>query len=263
MFFHKKTAPLNQKRLADHLPKGMTLTFLEETHSTNDVAKELAKAGVEHGHVVIARTQSGGKGRMGRSFSSEVGGLYLSFIVRGKMATDPTFLTFSAAVAAANAIESQTKKKVGIKWVNDLWINKRKCAGILVEGIYDETLQKTTAAVVGIGINVYNLLPSELAHSATTLLKAGGFFGNITNLAISLCAHLWQAYTPSASLPYEEYKSRMVLYGKAVFISTPNETFRATVLDVAEDGGLLVKDSQGHLQKLTAGEVSLHNTPIE
>jgi len=119
--------------------------------STNTTAKELAAAGASEGTVVIARRQTAGRGRLGRSFSSPEGGVYMSLILRPAADTDPGLVTSCGAVAVARAIRRQCDLPVGIKWVNDLFIHGRKVCGILAEGVLDPT-GGLTAIVLGLGI---------------------------------------------------------------------------------------------------------------
>ena len=109
--------------------------FLEETDSTNRVAKELARQGAKHGTAVLARRQSAGRGRMERRFFSPEGGLYLSVILRPDIPPeDLPLMTPMAATAVWRAVEKLTGICLGIKWVNDLYLGDKKVCGILCEG---------------------------------------------------------------------------------------------------------------------------------
>ena len=112
--------------------KNVNFFAFKKIDSTNIYAKNLAKNGADEGTVLIAREQTDGKGRLGRTFSSKRGGLYFSVILRPKNTlNDTVFITTAAAVAAARAIESVADKKCEIKWVNDIYITGKKVCGIL------------------------------------------------------------------------------------------------------------------------------------
>ena len=115
--------------------RGFPCTVLVQAHSTNDEAKALLLRGAPHGAAVLAFSQTGGRGRLNREFSSTQGGLYLSFIYKKPMPTQIAALTFTAALACADAIESLCSVKVGLKWVNDLFVAGKKVGGILTEGV--------------------------------------------------------------------------------------------------------------------------------
>lgn len=132
----------------------MNFRFLEYKclKSTNSTAKEFAKAGEGEGLVVVSREQTGGRGRLGRAFSSPPGGLYMSILLR------PTFpreeaplLTALCGVCARRGIAAVTGERPLIKWPNDIFLGKKKVCGILCEGL--ETA-KGFAVIAGIGVNV-------------------------------------------------------------------------------------------------------------
>ena len=140
------------------------LHFVETIDSTNTALKALARSGAPEGYVLTADRQPSGRGRMGRSFFSPAGaGLYTSILLRPKTALPPASLTCLCAVAAAETVRSYGRD-CRIKWVNDLFLDARKVAGILVEGALDP--DGTYAyAVVGLGVNfaLPQAVPPELS----------------------------------------------------------------------------------------------------
>ena len=140
--------------LSPEYPWADRLHCVAETGSTNDDLKAMAKDGAPHGTVLIAGTQSGGHGRMGRSFHSPEGkGMYLSVILRpGCNPNELMHLTCAAAVAACDAVERSCGLRPGIKWINDLTLAGRKLGGILTELGFGSD-GKVSYAVIGIGIN--------------------------------------------------------------------------------------------------------------
>jgi BirA family biotin operon repressor/biotin-[acetyl-CoA-carboxylase] ligase len=125
--------------------------------STNTLLKQKAEAGEKEGKVAIAETQSGGKGRLGRSFFSPMGtGIYMSILLRPQLEMENAVLiTTLAAVCVAQAVENVTDKQTGIKWVNDIYYNGKKICGILTEAGCDCENGRLNYAVLGIGIKVY------------------------------------------------------------------------------------------------------------
>lgn len=225
--------------------------------STNDVARRLAAEGAPEGTVVVADAQSAGRGRRGRQFFSPEGGVYLSIVLRPTPHTDPGDLTARAAVAAARAIERCCEATVGIKWVNDLYLNGRKLCGILTEGALSPAGQPTYA-VLGIGINVRGTaFPAELQGIATSL-EAEGYRVERTALIAALLEEWEQAYTalPTHEL-LAESRRRSVVLGRQITVRRGNEQFPATAVDITDNGHLLVVTPAGEHIECASGEVSL------
>ena len=201
------------------------------------------------GTTLIVARQTGGRGRLGRQFHSPEGGLYLSTLIAP---TDTA--TCCAAVAAARAIESLCDAKIDIKWVNDLYLNGRKVAGILAEGVLspDGTL---TAVVLGIGINVGEMtFPDELQSIATSLGNEG-FSVTREDLAAAFLGELTAALTDPTAM--EEYRRRNLVLGRQVTVVQGGDTYLATAEAITDEGHLTVRTADGHTHTLFSGEVSL------
>ena len=144
--------------IAAHLPGDhpwkSQLHYFESIESTNTHAKKLAQQGAPHGTVLLANTQTGGRGRMGRSFQSPPdSGIYMSVILRPKcLARELMHLTCATATAAVEAIVASTGFRPGIKWTNDLVSGKKKLGGILTE-LSANAQGEVDWVIVGIGIN--------------------------------------------------------------------------------------------------------------
>ena len=222
--------------------------------STNAKVKEMALRGAAEGVTMIAETQTGGRGRLGRTFASPDGGLYLSTLLRPVGAVDPGIITCRAAVAAARAIESLCDLSVEIKWVNDLYLHGRKVAGILAEGVLspDGTL---SAVVLGIGINVCGALPPELDGIATTLAAHGAALCR-EDLAVAFLNEWERACAADHQDIMEEYRRRNLVLGRAVTVVQGSETYPATALVITDNGHLRVSAPDGE-RVLSSGEVSL------
>lgn len=255
------------RRLLTGTGLGTEIHLYSELTSTNDKAKELANAGAVDGTVVIADSQSAGKGRRGRSFFSPPGsGLYLSVILRPRLTGEQASrITSAAAVAAARAVEraaSLPGGTVGIKWVNDLYIRGRKICGILTEAALDLESGLLDYAVLGIGINTAPIsFPEELRWTATSVSNECGRPVSRSALAACLLDEL-ERELPGVGEPppcrfLEESRRRSVVVGRDVLVTKGNETFSARALEIDDEGGLVVETPAGR-QTLRSGEVSVH-----
>ena len=220
--------------------------------STNTQVKDMAEHGAAEGVTLIATAQSGGRGRRGRTFASPQGGLYLSTLLRPRGDIDPGVITCRAAVAAARAIESVCDLSVDIKWVNDLFVNGRKVAGILAEGVLspDGTV---SAVVLGVGINVYGTLPEELQDIATTLAAQGATVTR-EDLAAAFLNQWEQVLTEEDFM--QEYRRRSLVLGRSVTVVRGSDSFTATARAITDRGHLVVDTAAGETT-LTSGEVSV------
>ncbi len=227
------------------------------TASTNANVRDMAEHGAVEGVTIIVERQTAGRGRRGRTFHSPEGGLYLSTLLRPKTATNPGILTCLAAVAAARAIESLCDGKIAVKWVNDLYLNGRKVAGILAEGIFapDGTL---TAVVLGIGINVGAMeFPEELNPIATSLGNEG--FALTREDVAAAFLNEWERvyYAADPTDAMEEYRRRNLVLGRQVTVMQGERTCLATAEAITAEGHLLVRDQNNDIHELTSGEVSV------
>ena len=238
---------LNRDRIVSQLNSPYTVTVAEEIPSTNTALKEMVNPPV--GTTLIAARQTGGRGRLGRSFHSPEGGLYLSVLI------PPTdAVTCRAAVAAARAIESLCDATIDVKWVNDLYLNGRKVAGILAEGVFspDGTL---TAVVLGIGINVGAMdFPAELTSIATSLGNEG-FRLTREDVAAAFLNALHTALTDPTVM--DEYRRRNLVVGREVTVLRGSDTYTAIVEAITDEGHLVVTDENKNTHTLSSGEVSV------
>ena len=154
-------------------PWGETMHIFDSIDSTNTRLKEMARAGAPEGTVLLAHSQTGGRGRLGRSFHSPKNkGIYFSLLLRPDLpAAKLMHLTCAVGVAVCNAVETVMEFRPGIKWINDLVAGKQKTGGILTELSIDPA-GKVAYAVIGIGINCSHKredFPAELQDIATSL----------------------------------------------------------------------------------------------
>ena len=214
--------------------------------STNERAKELAVAGSPHGTVVTAGEQTAGRGRQGRSWVAPPGrALLMSLVLRDLDERFP-LVPLAAAVAVTRAFPEAD----GIKWPNDVWVDGRKVAGILIEG-----RPRDGWAVLGIGLNVATEpgeFPEELRATATSLRAAGSPLATPADALAELLPALgeWIAAPPGDVL--RAWRERDALRGQTVSWADGS----GTAAGVDDDGSLLVETDDG-VQALHAGEVHL------
>ncbi len=224
--------------------------------STNTLLKEECKRGAPNYCTVIADCQSGGRGRLGRTFFSDYGGLYMSFLFRNLDDIDLTRITAVAGISAAEAIEAVYRVKCGIKWVNDLIYNEKKVCGILAEGVISDS-GEIEGIVIGIGINI--VPPSN------------GFNNEIKGIAGAVSDH----YTPEdrdllakeilerfdynivSSEVINKYRSLSMVIGKEISVLSQTGTYIAKAVDIDDSFGLTVITDDGKKKTLRSGEVSI------
>ncbi len=239
---------------------GAQMEIHERLDSTNTRAKALAATGAPHGYLVIAESQSGGKGRMGRAFFSPGhSGVYITYVLRPRMLAErAVMITSMAAVAVARAIEALAEVDVQIKWVNDLYINGRKVCGILCEASMDFESGQLEYAVLGIGVNVARMeFPEELRDIATSI--GNECVGQISRsrLIAEISDQLEALYAQLDTGEFmAESRSRSIVIGREVTVMRGNERFEARVLDIDDLGRLVIRTDAG-VSRVGSGEVSL------
>ncbi len=250
--------------LGDH-PWAGQVQVLDTVDSTNTLAKKLAAGGAPHGTVLIADRQTGGRGRLGRSFSSPPGiGVYLSVILRPAAAPrELLHLTAMAAVAAADAAEAVCGVRPGIKWTNDLILNRRKCAGILTELSIQAESGLVDYVVVGIGTNCNHRpsdFPEDVRPMAISLREAAGrpVDRNAYAAALIRSLHAADAALLTGKAAWmARYAAGCVTVGQDVQVSVGDTVRRAHADGVDGDGALLVTWEDGTRGVVNAGEVSV------
>ncbi len=232
------------------------ILFYDCTDSTNTRAKEYAK---EHPNdkstvIFIANEQTAGRGRRGRSFVSQKNaGIYLTILsYPHKEGFDATAITAKAAVCISRAIESVCDCKIGIKWVNDLYLGGKKLAGILTECEMTND-GKIAYQVVGMGINVYkNAISNEISDIATSLDDECNCAPDRSTLA----ARIIKEFLCNNNDFYTEYKNRSFIIGKNVTVMKLTESYEAKIFDINPDFSLQIEHN-GIQERLFTGEISL------
>lgn len=243
--------------LAEKIP----VEVLPVCPSTNLILKERA-AELPEWYTVIARRQTAGRGRLGRSFCSPEGsGLYMSVLLRTKLpAEDISLITPAAAVAVCRAAEELGSDRAEIKWVNDVLIGGRKVCGILTEAGFDARSGAPDWAILGVGINVTEPaggFPAEIADVAGAVFPRKGE-DMPDRLAAAFLRHMYAIYETLPTGGFvAEYQARSCLPGRWVNVLQGGEARRAQALAVDDRCRLLVRYEDGTEEALFSGEVSV------
>jgi BirA family biotin operon repressor/biotin-[acetyl-CoA-carboxylase] ligase len=225
--------------------------------STNDIAKRQAKKGAREGTVIVAEEQTAGRGRLKRAWLSPRGSIALSVILHPTPAHLP-YLIMVASLAVVHCIE-KTGLKAQIKWPNDVLVNDKKVCGILIES--DVRGSAVDYAVIGIGLNV-NLDPiafPEISSTATSLSQELGKELSRREIIRCLLVKLESLYLalPEGDSVFREWRDRLVTLGKEVELTSGQTTYQGVAESVAGDGSLFLRQPDGKLIKVVAGDVSL------
>jgi BirA family biotin operon repressor/biotin-[acetyl-CoA-carboxylase] ligase len=248
-------------RLPSHHPWRDLLQVHEKLDSTNTHAKELARQGAAAGTVIIAQTQSAGRGRLGRSFHSPADtGLYFSLILRPDCKPEQLMhLTCAAAVAACDAVERACGLRPGIKWINDLTLEGKKLGGILTELSFGGD-GRVSSAVIGIGINVKKeSFPRELQPIACSLadfVPQPELSALAAELTLSLEEMSRSLLSDRAGL-MDRYRKDCITTGRQVRIIGADSIRTGLAEIVHDDGSLQVLFDDGQRKTVNSGEVSV------
>ena len=246
----------------------MTPTIVKySTASTNRDAVELAERGAVHGTAVIAETQTMGRGRLGKVWSSPPGkGLYCSIVIRPRLTPEQfPHLTFVAGLAVAKVIHSLYQLEPGLKWPNDIYFNMRKCGGILTESSSLNDAEADKFAVVGIGLNVNTRVidfDTELQNTATSLyiesgreMPIGTVFQEIrTELLRQTEAFELYGFAPVIA----RWRKRDFLLGQRLaWVSVAGTIIEGISLGPDDTGRLHVRDEYGKVHEVLSGDIRL------
>lgn len=254
-----------QKMKDKGLLDNRSVHFLETTESTNSVALELGRQGAADGTLVIAETQTKGRGRLSRKWVSPKGaGLYFSLILRPNLApADFPKITLAAGVALCKALENVADVAPQIKWPNDILFDGKKCGGILAEaeGLLgnDEPF-----VVLGVGLNITTPLsafPEDLRPRVTTLKDAAGqdvLRGELLKIILQqLDGVLERSWKGDFLRILDEWRGRDAVLGKKLsWVTLPGSIVTGISLGPDDQGILHIQDDRGTIHEVISGDVN-------
>jgi len=244
----------------------INLVYLDSIDSTNMEARRILEASSSGPFIVVAREQTAGRGRQGKSFfSPKNSGIYMTIALpTGEIPSGVVTLTCRVGIAVSKAIDAEFGCRTGIKWVNDIFLSGRKICGILCEAISGEG-GAHSHILIGIGINISTEeFPDDIKGSAGSVLSGQTEskrtlmtkeFVQTLSIRIyeSVIKHLDPSYNPIA-----DYKERSVVLGHDVIFYENGVAHSAHAVDIDEAGGLVVRLADtNELKTLTSGEISL------
>lgn len=242
---------------------GTRLLYYDSVESTNGLAKSLALQGAPEGTLLLTNQQTAGRGRMGRSWVSPKGAnLLFSVLLRPRLKTNEVFaLTMIMAVSAAESLSRRTGIAARIKWPNDLYVGRRKLAGILTEIALKEKM--LDYVVVGMGLNVHwhPRDDQEMRVQATSLLLETGLHCSRADLLVGILTEFELGYRHFLEGEREVFCRRwndlsMVL-GRNVVVESEPEIIQGKALRIDTSGALIVEVAGGLERKILCGDVSL------
>lgn len=254
---------LSAQGVKKYLKQELSITVSPAVESTNAVLRSLAELGAPEGTVIIANSQSRGKGRSGRTFYSPGDtGLYLSLLLRPVHASpkQTVMLTAAAAAAMCQAMEAVGGSSPQIKWVNDIFLNGKKICGILSEAAFSLETGAPEYVVIGAGVNVYTPktgFPPELKDIAGPLWKKEVPDGKNRLAAAFLDRFLTLYKTADPALFLEDYRRRSLVVGKDVTVLLGEQERNAHALGIDAECRLLVRYESGETAALSYGEVRI------
>lgn len=253
LFAHEIKFNLKTKRI------GKKIFYFNSIGSTMDEAFSQALKGEDDGTVICAETQTKGRGRLGRSWSSPKSkGIYFSVILRPKLPPSQVpQLTLMSAVAVAEAIKKVSGLDAQIKWPNDLLIDNKKLVGILTEMSAD--MDRIKFVIIGIGVNV-NVNSGLPPHATSLKIKTNQNFSRVTMMKeiLQSLEHWYHLFHKEGFDPVmHRWKDLSLTLGRFIKISDPGQTVQGEAIDIDSDGGLLIRSDSGLVVKKMTGDVVL------
>lgn len=255
---------LSERNVSKYISDGRIRTqFIERVTSTNTLVRDMAENGEKEGLLIVAAEQTQGRGRLGRTFSSQKGtGVYFSLLLRPALSPqDSLLITTCAAVAVAKAIMEISGKEPSIKWVNDIYIEDRKVCGILTQAAFDSEGGSLAYAVLGIGINVCfekDSIPEEIKDIAGSVFEPDNIppdaASRLVGRTVDIFMSEYDFLTKKRFLDY--YKNHSYLDGKDISVIKYDCEKPAVALGINNDLSLTVRYENGETENLFTGEVS-------
>ncbi len=246
---------LNESIIEKELDFPCEVRYYDSIDSTNNQAKRLVNENNSNTLLVVADTQTAGRGRQGKSFYSPAKtGIYMTLAFHPMTELENAVsATSAAAVAVCRAVERLTDKKPGIKWVNDVYLDDRKICGILTEAVTDFETRTVTSLIVGIGTNIKtDVFPEEVKNAASldAEIKRAELIAAIANELNKInCS------------PYSEfidyYREHSVIIGKNIVFIKNGESKCAKAVGIDDRGGLEIVCENGEKMTLCSGDVTI------
>lgn len=241
---------------------GKKVYCFDTIDSTNAFARSLKENDAPHGTLVVADEQTAGKGRQERKWRSQKGkNLLFSLILKPSFPQEKIrLLPFAAALASADAIEMETGCAVECKWPNDLLVARKKIAGMLIETTMQEEIVKN--AILGIGINVnQTVFADDLKEKATSLRLHSSKDVDRVHLLCGVLEELENRYEQLQQFPpqllLDEWKQRATMFGTTITLVEDSTLLKATAIDVAPNGALVIEELNGARREVFAGDVTI------
>lgn len=250
-----------------HLAPGtpvMTIQIVDELESTNQTLKKMAIDGVPSNTLLIVNKQTKTRGRFGREyFAVDSGqGIYFSLLLHANQQfSEVAQYTLITAVAMARTIETFQKRPATIKWVNDVFIEGQKVAGILSEAMTDVETQTIGSVIIGVGTNftiTEDDFPEELRQKATSVFPDGQATTSRNQFVATFLNEFYQLLVDQPQHPtIEEYRSRSLVIGKEVTFTYNRKPYKGIATTINDQGELVVTLDTGDVLSLSSGEISL------
>ena len=252
---------LNPELIQRDLPTrfiGQKIIYYPSLTSTMDAAKKEALWGAEAGTVVLAGEQTAGRGRLQRSWLSPVGGLAFSVILRPNLSYLP-YMVMLASLAVTYGIRSLTGLKPQIKWPNDVLIGEKKICGILIENDIRKNILKHMVIGIGINVNLQVDQHSEIASIATSLSDQLSRQVPRAEVLRAVLVEMDRLYAdlPNGERLLNQWKNNLVTIGLQVHVNMGNQIYTGLAESVTDNGSLMIREKDGHLVKIIAGDVML------
>lgn len=245
---------------------GRSIELHRETDSTNTLAMAAAARGAAEGTVVLAETQRAGRGRLGRSWCSPPGNVYLSVVLRPPVpVVRAPLITLMGAVAVASAVRRLPGLAAAIKWPNDIFLSGKKTAGLLTEMSAEPDRIRHIALGIGVNVNMpASALPPEVRATATSLSDEAGGPIDRTLFVRTLLEELDRWYRVFLTAPGDvlrEWEALNMTTGRRISVSGPDGVRQGRARGIDAEGRLLLELDGGGIETVSAGDVTILKTP--
>lgn len=241
---------------------GREILYFDSVGSTNDIALSKARQGCGEGLVVIAEEQVSGRGRLGRKWvTPKYASIAFSVVVRPAIEPERTpGITLVMGLAVCRAIEKLTELAPGIKWPNDIVVNRKKACGILTQMVSGDVGKRSIIIGTGINVNVPQF-PEELKNTATSLSIESGHTVSRKELLARILFEFEELYNEFRKNGLKniigEFKRHSATLGRSVRVISAAENFEGVAEDITDEGILVVRRSDGRERRIISGDVSV------